>query len=165
MRRPRPHFTVRVRLTLLYTGLFAACGAIVVAITYGLLAANLPDPAATKPDKVTVQDDKALGQHDTTAQPNRTVPADFAAACQRALRDPAADATMRAKCESAYKEGLLEGAKSQRAGPPDAGGGQTAPRVGDLGGRAGPRPGPVAAAPRAGRRPMDFIRGRAECPG
>jgi hypothetical protein len=29
---------IRVRLTLLYTGLFAACGAIVVAITYTLVA-------------------------------------------------------------------------------------------------------------------------------
>jgi signal transduction histidine kinase len=34
--RPRP--TVRARLTLLYTGLFAACGAIVVAVSYTLVA-------------------------------------------------------------------------------------------------------------------------------
>jgi signal transduction histidine kinase len=34
--RPRP--TVRARLTLLYTGLFAACGAIVVAVSYILVA-------------------------------------------------------------------------------------------------------------------------------
>jgi signal transduction histidine kinase len=36
MRRPR--LTVRARLTLLYTGLFAVCGAIVVAVSYSLVA-------------------------------------------------------------------------------------------------------------------------------
>ena len=35
-RRPRP--TVRARLTLLYVGLFALCGAIVVAVSYVLVA-------------------------------------------------------------------------------------------------------------------------------
>ena len=34
----RPRLTVRTRLTLLYTGLFAACGAIVVAVSYTLMA-------------------------------------------------------------------------------------------------------------------------------
>jgi signal transduction histidine kinase len=41
-----PRWTARVRLTLLYTGLFVACGAIVVAITYGLVA-GLQNPPAT----------------------------------------------------------------------------------------------------------------------
>jgi signal transduction histidine kinase len=36
-----PRWTVRVRLTLLYTGLFVACGGIVIAVTYGLVA-SLP---------------------------------------------------------------------------------------------------------------------------
>jgi len=34
----RPRLTVRTRLTLLYTGLFAVCGAIVVAVSYTLVA-------------------------------------------------------------------------------------------------------------------------------
>ena len=34
----RPRLTVRARLTLLYTGLFAACGAIVVAVSYAQVA-------------------------------------------------------------------------------------------------------------------------------
>jgi signal transduction histidine kinase len=34
----RPRLTIRVRLTLLYTGLFAMCGAIVVAVSYALVA-------------------------------------------------------------------------------------------------------------------------------
>jgi signal transduction histidine kinase len=41
-----PRWTVRVRLTLLYTGLFAACGALVVAITYALVA-GLQNPPAS----------------------------------------------------------------------------------------------------------------------
>ena len=34
----RPRLTVRTRLTLLYVGLFAVCGAIVVAVSYTLVA-------------------------------------------------------------------------------------------------------------------------------
>ena len=34
----RPRLTVRARLTLIYTGLFAVCGAIVVAVSYILVA-------------------------------------------------------------------------------------------------------------------------------
>jgi signal transduction histidine kinase len=44
-----PRWTIRVRLTLLYTGLFVACGGIVIAITYGLVArlpAENTDPFA-----------------------------------------------------------------------------------------------------------------------
>jgi signal transduction histidine kinase len=44
--RTAPRWTVRVRLTLLYTGLFAACGAIVVAVTYALVA-SLQNPSAS----------------------------------------------------------------------------------------------------------------------
>jgi signal transduction histidine kinase len=40
----RPRLTVRARLTLLYTGLFAVCGAIVVAVSYTLLAQLAPAP-------------------------------------------------------------------------------------------------------------------------
>jgi len=42
-----PRLTVRARLTLLYTGLFAACGAIVVAVTYALVASLQHPPAST----------------------------------------------------------------------------------------------------------------------
>ena len=34
----RPRLTIRTRLTLLYTGLFAVCAAIVVAVSYILVA-------------------------------------------------------------------------------------------------------------------------------
>lgn len=51
MTRPRPTF--RVRLTLLYTALFATFGAIVVATTFGLVA-GLPqtvDSTGVQPDQ------------------------------------------------------------------------------------------------------------------
>jgi signal transduction histidine kinase len=96
-----------VRLTLLYTGLFAACGAILVAITYGLLASNLPDPAPNKTDQT--------GQSQNP-KPMGTPPYDFAAACKAAFNNPAAaDPTLTMKCEAAYREGVLQGAKNQRA--------------------------------------------------
>ncbi len=44
----RPRLTVRARLTLLYTGLFAACGAIVVAVSYTLVA-HLGTPGQSQP--------------------------------------------------------------------------------------------------------------------
>jgi len=96
----RPRLTVRVRLTLLYTGLFAACGMILVAITYGLLAGNLPDSTATNtgPD--------AKSKIESTAE--------LVDACQR-MNDPDADPLLRSKCKAAYQEGLLAGAESQRA--------------------------------------------------
>ena len=34
----RPRLTVRARLTLIYTGLFTLCGAIIVAVSYTLVA-------------------------------------------------------------------------------------------------------------------------------
>ena len=109
MRWPRPRLTVRVRLTLLYTGLFAACGAIVVAITYGLLAANLPVPNPEAPlEKASVQDPKSV-------QRTQVAPEDFDIACEKALVDPAEVSSLKAKCEAAFKEGLIEGAKNQRA--------------------------------------------------
>jgi signal transduction histidine kinase len=85
--------TVRVRLTLLYSGLFAACGVLFVAITYGLLATNLPQPAQG---------------------PKTSTPADFADSCARASSDPQADPGLLQKCKLAYHEGLVNGAAQQR---------------------------------------------------
>lgn len=89
--------TVRVRLTLLYSGLFAVCGVILVAITYGLLAGNLPDPRTGA---------------DGVVKPS--VPTDFAADCAQAASDPYADPALLYKCKTAYQEGVKEGATSQR---------------------------------------------------
>jgi signal transduction histidine kinase len=97
MRRLRPRLTVRMRLTLLYTGLFTVCGVILVAITYGLVATHLTD-AATGGDAIK----------------NVAVPPEFARACETALTDASASPELRTKCKAAYREGLLEGARSQR---------------------------------------------------
>jgi signal transduction histidine kinase len=45
---PRPRLTVRARLTLLYSGLFAVCGAIVVAVSYAQVA-RLPASGQGRP--------------------------------------------------------------------------------------------------------------------
>jgi signal transduction histidine kinase len=97
----RPRLTVRVRLTLLYTGLFAACGMILVAITYGLLAGNLPEPSDPKTG--------------TSTADGKVVPAtQLAEACAKATTDPKAEPGLAAKCKAAYEEGILEGANTQR---------------------------------------------------
>lgn len=40
-----PHHTLRLRLTLLYTGVFVAAGAVLLAVTYALVARSLPAPS------------------------------------------------------------------------------------------------------------------------
>ena len=101
MTRPRP--TVRARLTLLYTGLFAVCGAIVVAVSYTLVA------------------QLAAGQgQGNGAQPSPSdgVAPGFAAMCrsERLLANP--DQGILAKC-AAYLQHLsvylqYQGAQRQR---------------------------------------------------
>ncbi|NMO50001.1 HAMP domain-containing histidine kinase [Actinoplanes sp. TBRC 11911] len=86
-----------MRLTLLYSGLFTACGVILVAITYGLLAGNLPDGNAGGDTNV-----------------KQSIPPDFAADCAQATSNPYADPALLYKCKAAYQEGVKEGATSQR---------------------------------------------------
>jgi signal transduction histidine kinase len=85
--RPRP--TIRARLTLLYTGLFAVCGGIVVAVSYTLVA-QLGAPAQ--------------GQQPASSDV-------FAAQCrsERLVANP--DAGILAKCDAYFQ---LLGAQSQR---------------------------------------------------
>ena len=88
MSRPGP--TVRARLTLLYTGLFAVCGAIVVAVSYAQVAQL-----------------GALGQ----GQGSGGVPASFAARCRSELLLANPDTAILAKCNSYLQ---LQGAQAQR---------------------------------------------------
>ncbi|MFF5290837.1 sensor histidine kinase [Paractinoplanes globisporus] len=90
----RPRLTVRARLTLLYTGLFLACGVALVAITYGLVA-GMPYPTSgnTDPKPGSAEELKTM--------------------CHDYLTSP--DEKLRTKCTMAYQEGLLAGAKDQRA--------------------------------------------------
>jgi signal transduction histidine kinase len=88
----RPRLTVRTRLTLLYIGLFALCGAIVVAVSYTQVA-QLP----------------AQGQG------GRASPGDlarFAARCQSAEVSRQPDPRILAKCAAYFQQ---QGAQSQRS--------------------------------------------------
>jgi len=93
--------SIRVRLTLLYTGVFAVCGAAVVAISY-VLVASLPI-AAPKPDGASTDDVIVMDNAK-----------DFLAYCREAI-NTTADENLRHKCEMAFQEGVVAGASSQRA--------------------------------------------------
>ncbi|GAA3782083.1 ATP-binding protein [Plantactinospora mayteni] len=100
MTRPKP--TIRVRLTLLYSGLFAAGGAILVVITYVLVAA-LPTLDSTSTRMPGGQIDRSSFQ----------VPDwhEFEPQCREALATKDADPILRDKCVTAYQ---IWGAQSQR---------------------------------------------------
>jgi signal transduction histidine kinase len=91
--RPRP--TLRARLTLLYGGLFAVCGAIVVAVSYTLVA-QLGTPGQ--------------GQHPSSP---RGDPAIIAARCRSEQLSAHPDQAVLAKCAYYYFQQL--GAQGQRA--------------------------------------------------
>lgn len=83
----RPRLTVRARLTLLYTGLFAVCGAIVVAVSYILVARLEPE-----------------GQ-------SQGAPASFLARCRSEQLSAHPDDRVLAKCNAYFQ---LQGAQHQR---------------------------------------------------
>jgi signal transduction histidine kinase len=87
----RWRLTVRTRLTLLYAGLFAGCGAIVVAVSYTLVA--------------------GLGASGQERQPSPRDLADFAARCRSAEGSVRPDPHILAKCASYFQ---LQGAQGQR---------------------------------------------------
>jgi len=88
----RPQLTVRARLTLLYTGLFAVCGAIVVAVSYILVAQLDPSQQGQQPSY-------------------RDVPASLAALCRSEMAKPNPDSNVLAKCNDALR---YSGALHQR---------------------------------------------------
>jgi signal transduction histidine kinase len=90
----RLRLTVRARLTLLYTGLFAVCGAIVVAVSYGQVA-QLP----------------ARPQGNGRA-PSAAGLARFAAQCRSEERIVHPNAQVLAKCAAFFQQ---QGAQGQRA--------------------------------------------------
>ena len=83
----RPRLTVRARLTLLYTGLFAVCGAIVVAVSYTLVARLEPQ-----------------GQ-------SQQAPASFLARCRSEQLSTHPNDRLLAKCNAYFQ---LQGAQHQR---------------------------------------------------
>jgi signal transduction histidine kinase len=88
----RLRLTVRARLTLLYTGLFVVCGAIVVAVSYTLVA-HL----------------EASGQPSSPGSKAGT--AAFTAQCRSNQQGPHVDAGILAKCSAYFR---LQGAQGQR---------------------------------------------------
>ncbi len=96
MSRPRP--TIRARLTLLYTGLFAGCGAIVVAVSYAQVA-QLPARGQVRGD---------MGN----GRPSAGDLARFAAQCRSEERSAHPDPPILAKCASYFQQ---QGAQGQRA--------------------------------------------------
>ena len=83
----RPRLTVRARLTLLYTGLFVVCGAIVVAVSYTLVARLEP---------------QGQGQQ---------APASFLARCRSEELSKHPNGRLLAKCNAYFQ---LQGARHQR---------------------------------------------------
>ena len=96
MSRPRP--TIRARLTLLYTGLFAGCGAIVVAVSYAQVA-QLPARGQVR------------GRHGNGLASAGDL-ARFAAQCRSEERSGRPDPGILAKCASYFQQ---QGAQGQRA--------------------------------------------------
>ena len=91
----RLRLTVRTRLTLLYAGLFAVCGAIVVAVSYTLVAGL-----------------GASGQGQRNGrQPSAADLASFAAQCRSEELNVRPDPHVLAKCASYFQ---LQGAQGQR---------------------------------------------------
>jgi signal transduction histidine kinase len=99
----KPKLTIRVRLTLLYTGLFAAGSAILVVITYALVRAL---PAGTPPSSVQLP---GGGMDRSSFQiPERQT---MEPICQQAIATKDADPNLRSKCVTAYQ---IWGAQDQR---------------------------------------------------
>jgi signal transduction histidine kinase len=90
--RARPHLTVRARLTLLYTGLIAACGAIVVAVSYALVA--------------------QLGTSQQSQKPSSADLAHIVATCRSQQPGGRPDKLLLARCISSLEQ--LQGAQHQR---------------------------------------------------
>jgi signal transduction histidine kinase len=87
----RPRLTIRARLTLIYTGLFAVCGAIVVAVSYTLVA--------------------RLGVQGEGQGPSFSELATFAARCQSEQTNIHPNNALIAKCNAALQQ---LGAQHQR---------------------------------------------------
>jgi signal transduction histidine kinase len=89
----KPRLTVRARLTLLYTALFAACGSVVITITYLLVAA------------VPMADANSIHVDNAAA---------FLELCRPTIGENIPDPQTARKCQAAFTEGVIMGQKGQR---------------------------------------------------
>jgi signal transduction histidine kinase len=88
------HLSARSRLTLLYTSLFAACGAVLVLATYLLVSHNLKSTASTTSQDAQAAIQKCVGRLSASGAPG-------------------GDA--KTKCASLYANGVKAGAAAQRS--------------------------------------------------
>ena len=95
----RPRLTVRARLTLLYTGLFAACGAVIVAVSY-ILMARLPTQGLSRQPTRAEQARGATG-----------IPASILAQCQAEQPTKEPDKPLMSQCVSYLEQ---QGAQHQQ---------------------------------------------------
>jgi signal transduction histidine kinase len=91
------HLSARWRLTLLYTSLFAACGLVLVGVTYALLSKNLQNTPSQQADTSSPKVQSAIAQ---------------CVAASTIKGQPTSDAKDR--CTSLYSKGVSFGASSQR---------------------------------------------------
>jgi signal transduction histidine kinase len=98
----RPRLTVRARLTLLYTGLFAACGAVIVAVSY-ILMARLPTQGQDP------QPSRVLVGGRVRNIPN--IPASILAQCQAEQNPSSPDKPALSQCVSLLEQ---QGAQHQQ---------------------------------------------------
>jgi signal transduction histidine kinase len=100
--------SIRIRLTLLYSAVFFTFGAIVVGVSYALVAslsavAPPGNSQGVSPAKAQVDRDAFFAQN----------PQAFIDYC-REVADTTTDVSLRQKCEAAFREGVRAGAKNQR---------------------------------------------------
>jgi signal transduction histidine kinase len=89
----RRHLSARARLTLLYTSLFAVCGAVLLAVTYSLLAQQVQ----TSPPKSTGASEVAAMEQ-----------------CIKHQSPKGGDAEAKARCAALYAKWVTAGAAAQR---------------------------------------------------
>jgi signal transduction histidine kinase len=99
----RPRLTVRARLTLLYTGLFAVCGAVIVAVSYILMARLPAQGQDQQPSRVIV-----AGRPRSIPD----VPASILAQCQAEQNPSYPDKPAMGQCVSLLEQ---QGAQHQQA--------------------------------------------------
>ena len=99
----RPRLTVRARLTLLYSGLFAGFGAVIVAVSY-ILMARLPAQGQDPPPSRVLAGGRLRNGTD--------VPSSILAQCQAEQNPSYPDKTAMAACTSALEQ---QGAQHQQA--------------------------------------------------
>jgi signal transduction histidine kinase len=106
--------TVRVRLSVLYAALFLAAGAILLGVTYGLVASSLPRPASVSSvtrAQVAKLDETCKLFRTTGSKPSGGVPGKVAG---KPVNNPAPVQPSAAQCRKVFAEGAAAATSAQR---------------------------------------------------